>query len=235
MRTCFLVTSSLLTLLTGLSPAAAEIPSITVGTFPQEVRREFSVSDGLPVNAITSIAVLDGKTVLAGTVNGLARFAYDHWTIVKGTVGEPVEALAASGTTAVFALNGRLLALQGDRISLLVPLPPGLKVNGITLGEPIYLATDHGLFEYAGGALKPVAALNDLLEGNSAVFQVVNRSRVVIGAAAGLFQNSADGKWTRLFPADKSGRSWAPISVRGVAYDTRGRLWFASSQEGSSL
>ena len=230
MRNYFISTLLLLTLLTSFSLAAAGTPSMTVGTFPQEVRREFTVAEGFPVNAITSVAVLDGKSALAGTANGLARFAYDHWTIVNGTVGAPVEAVAGGGATALFALNGRLLTLQGDKISLLTPLPPGLKVNAIRLGEPIYLATDHGLFEYAGDTLKPVAALNDLLKGNSAVFQVAVGSRVVIGAAAGLFQRSADGKWTRLFPADKSGRSWAPINVRGVAYDTRGRLWFASPQ-----
>ncbi len=54
--------------------------------------------------------------------------------------------------------------------------------------------------------------------------------RLVVGSAAGLFQQETKDKWTRLFPADKTGRSWAPINVRGVAYDTRARLWFASPQ-----
>ena len=248
MRNYFISTLSLLTLLTSFSLAAAGTPSMTAGTFPQEVRREFTVAEGFPVNAITSVAVLDGKTALAGTANGLARFAYDHWTIVNGTVGAPVEAVAGGGATALFALNGRLLTLQGDKISLLTRLPPGLKVNAIRLGEPIYLATDHGLFEYAGGALKPVAALNDLLKGNSAVFQVAVGSRVVIGAAAGLFQRSADGKWTRLFPADKfgtrvgairydglnweyrEGRRWVPDDlVNGIAVTPEGNAWFATT------
>ena len=52
MRNYFISTLSLLTLLTSFSLAAAGTPSMTVGTFPQEVRREFTVADGLPVNAI---------------------------------------------------------------------------------------------------------------------------------------------------------------------------------------
>ena len=46
MRNYFISTLLLLTLLTSFSLAAAGIPSMTVGTFPQEVRREFTVAEG---------------------------------------------------------------------------------------------------------------------------------------------------------------------------------------------
>ena len=230
MRHHFVTASLLCVLLTSLTSRAAETPSITVGTFKQEVRREFTAADGLPANAVTSVAVLDAKTVLAGTTNGLARFANGRWTAVKGTAGAPVEALAASKDKVLLVLNGRLLSLQGDKLNLIAPLPPGVKVNSISVGEPIYLATDHGLFETTGSTLKPVTALNDALGENKSVFQVAVGPRIVVGAAAGLFQQEAKDKWTRLFPADKTGRSWAPINVRGVAYDTQRRLWFASPQ-----
>jgi hypothetical protein len=52
--------------------------------------------------------------------------------------------------------------------------------------------------------------------------------RIAIAAATGLYLG--DGKrWERLLPRSGS-RSWAPVDVRGVAFDARDRLWFASPQ-----
>ena len=217
-------------LLTSLTTHAIETPSITVGTYKQEVRLEFTTANGLPANSVTCVAVTDGKTVIAGTTSGLARFASGRWTTVKGTAGMAVDALAAGKGKVLFVLNGRLLSLQDDKTSLIAPLPAGVKVNSLSIGDVVYLATDQGLFENVGSTIKPVTALNDALGANKAVFQVAAGSRVVIGAAAGLFEKESDGKWTRFFPADKSGRSWAPVNVHGVAFDTLGRLWFASPQ-----
>lgn len=230
MRHHFVSTILFCGLLASLTSAAAETPSITVGTFKQEVRREFTAADGLPASAATCVAVLEAKTVLAGTTNGLARFVNGRWTTVKGTTGATVEALATSKDKVLLVLNGRLLSLQGDKLNLVAPLPPGVKVNALSGGETIYLATDQGLFENTGSTVKPVTALNEALGENKAVFQVAVGPRIVVGAAAGLFEQAAKDKWTRLFPADKTGRSWAPVNVRGVAYDTQRRLWFASPQ-----
>lgn len=220
----------LCTLLAILPFRGTEAASIAVGTFKQEVRREFTVADGLPANAATSVAVLDGKTVLAGTTNGLAQFANGRWKPIKGSAGGVVEAMAASTDSVLLVLNGRLLSLRGDKLNLISSLPPGVKANAISIGDTIYLATDAGLFEHTGSTLKPVEALSEALGENRAVFQLAIGPRLVVGATAGLFQKQANGQWTRLFPADNTGRSWAPINVRGVAYDTRGRLWFASPQ-----
>ena len=230
MRIHFVAVLVLTIFLTGLTSRAAEIPSITIGTFMQEVRQEFAVADGLPADSITAVAALDENIVFAGTSNGLARFSGGRWAVIPATSGAPVDALVASRDKVCFVSNGRLFSLEGDKPSLLAELTRGLKVNSLIAGESIYLATDQGLFEVSGGKLKSVGALNELLGSNASVFQVAAGSRVVVGAAAGLFQQDAKEKWTRLFPADKSGRSWAPVNVRGVAYDTRGRLWFASPQ-----
>jgi hypothetical protein len=48
-------------------------------------------------------------------------------------------------------------------------------------------------------------------------------------AASGLYLKRPGGDWERLFPRTAS-RSWAPVDVRGVAFDSAGRLWFASPQ-----
>jgi len=230
MRNRFIPMSSLAALLAGFTFASAETPPLTVGTFQQEVRKEFTSAEGLPANVITSVAVLDGKTVLAGTTDGLARFVDGRWSLVKGTDGAVVESVAANPNKVLFVLKGRLLSLQGDAITPIAQLPSGVKVNSINIGETTYLATDQGLFEIGDSALKPVSVLNDALGDNKSVFQIAVGPRVVVGAAAGLFQKEANDKWARLFPADKAGRSWAPINVRGATYDTLGRLWFASPQ-----
>ena len=53
--------------------------------------------------------------------------------------------------------------------------------------------------------------------------------RVAVAAESGLFLSDSDGGWKALFPRDDK-RSWAPYDVRGVAFDSEDRLWFASSQ-----
>jgi hypothetical protein len=53
--------------------------------------------------------------------------------------------------------------------------------------------------------------------------------RIAEARAGGLFLKAPNGAWERLFPRTAT-RSWAPVDVRGVAFDSRGRLWFASSQ-----
>lgn len=219
--------SSLAVWLASLAFAVAEMPSITVGTFKQEVRREFTTEDGLPANAVICVALQNEKTVLAGTTNGLARFADGRWTVVKETLGAAVEALA-TGSSA-FVSKGHLFVLQGDLVKSIARLPEGVRVNSLSIGGGTYLATDRGLFEMNGDKFKPVTSLNDALGENRSVFAVADGPDLWVGAAAGLFR--CEGKrWARLFPADNKGRSWAPINVRGAAYDSLGRLWFASPQ-----
>jgi hypothetical protein len=51
---------------------------------------------------------------------------------------------------------------------------------------------------------------------------------VAIAAEGGLFTQRG-GIWAVVLPQDGSTR-WAPVDVRAVAFDTEGRLWFASPQ-----
>ncbi len=234
MRTALIATSTLISFCAASALQAAEISSVKIGTFQQEVRREYTTAHGLPADAISSVATQDGKTVFAGTARGLARFENERWSLVAGTSGA-VSAVATAQGKVLFVAKDQLLSLDGGKVSAVAPLPGGAKVNSISAGEKVYVATDRGLFVLAGGALKPVAALNNLLGENRSVFQVAIGSRTVAGAAAGFFQQDGNDQWTRLFPADKKGRSWAPVNVRGVAYDTRGRLWFASPQGAGCL
>ena len=199
MRNHFVFTLCLLAQSTLLSPAA-ERPSIAVGTFKQEVRTEFTIENGLPSNDVTSIGVVDGKTVFAGTSKGLARYEQGRWQVVPGTAGTRIDAIAATKNQLLFAASDKLLSLQQDKISPLGALPASMKGNALIAGDPIYLATDQGLFENVGGDLKSVTALNNLLGEDRAVFQIARGSKLTVGAAAGLFQRDEKGKWERLFP-----------------------------------
>jgi ligand-binding sensor domain-containing protein len=48
-------------------------------------------------------------------------------------------------------------------------------------------------------------------------------------ARDGLYVPDAKGIPQRVYPRDGA-RSWAPVEVRGVVHDAKGRLWFASPQ-----
>jgi hypothetical protein len=69
----------------------------------------------------------------------------------------------------------------------------------------------------------------DLPTGDVRQLAYAHDGRVAAALDTGLYLKRPGGNWERLLP--RSGkRSWAPIDVRGVAFDARGRLWFASPQ-----
>ena len=214
---------------------SAEGPSVTVGTFPQEIRTEFGEKEGLPSAQVFAVAVAGDGTVYAGTAKGLARFSNGRWSVVPGVTGDSVEALAVGAGKLFFTSEQKLQTLEGQNARAVAPLPARIKVYNIAAGEHVYVATDQGLFEAVGDALRPVTALNNSLGGNKAVYQIATGPRLAVGAASGLFVQTARDTWTRLLPSDKSGRSWAPVEVRGVAYDSQQRLWFASPQGAGRL
>ncbi len=72
------------------------------------------------------------------------------------------------------------------------------------------------------------------LTGNVRQRATASDGRIAIAAANGLFLKQTGGAWQALTPGDGQ-RSWAPRDVRGVAFDTAGRLWFASPQGAGCL
>jgi hypothetical protein len=97
--------------------------------------------------------------------------------------------------------------------------------------SPVLVGTTGGLYAVESGVLAPVASLNELLGSEREIRQIAASSngRLAVAAKSGLFVKVAQEKWTPVYP--RSGRqSWAPYDVRGVTYDPRGRLWFASPQ-----
>ncbi|MCA9450824.1 MAG: hypothetical protein KC931_27120, partial [Candidatus Omnitrophica bacterium] len=114
-------------------------------------------------------------------------------------------------------------------------------------GGKIYAKSDKGLLVFDGQkwsldsstdpgeipGLQP-ADLKDIPDSDSfgTVYATAESEggEVAIGAEKGLFVIESQGEpAVRIFPRDGS-RSWAPTEVRGVGYDSKDRLWFASPQ-----
>jgi len=199
----------------GLAHGAA----IKVGTFPAEVKRSFTTTEGLPDDRVACVAIA-GARVFAGTARGLAVFSGDAWKADARFAAHPVEACAASGETLYFTFDGwlhRLVAATAERIAA---LPPGDVRSLATHAATVYLATSQGLFRSEAGRFVAVTLpARDLRQ-----VTVSRDGEIAVAAAEGLFVGGQ-----QIFPR-AANRSWAVVDARGVAYDSAGRLWFASPQ-----
>lgn len=101
----------------------------------------------------------------------------------------------------------------------------------------VLAVTPKGAVEFDSGKWRmaslpePAATAGDFVGERAEIRQTAKgpRGEEAVATSAGLFERTGGGAWQRLFPRDGV-RSWAPVDVRGVAYDSRGRLWFASPQ-----
>ncbi len=222
-------------LLSLLSAASAQDgPGIAVGTYLQDAATRYGKKHGLPGEDVFSVAVTAQGQVYAGTEAGLARFAEEKWAPVEGFTGKPVKLVAARGEEIFVTFDGALVHLGPGSAARAAPLPraaasPG-SIHGLVAGKAVYLATDAGLFELKGRALVLEARLAKLLGKATRVRGAAmgGRGDLAVAAEAGLFLRRDDA-WEPLHPQDGA-KSWAPRDVRAVAYDRRGRLWFASPQ-----
>jgi hypothetical protein len=208
------------------SAFAASNAGVKVGVFQEEVSRKFTAADGLPSIDVRSIAVASSGDIYAATAQGLARFSGGHWSVVAAQ-GAAVEQVAVGDDDVAFISGGKLLRLRGASISL-----PAVKVNQFTVaGAEAYLATDAGLYILKGKKFTLDSKLTKLLGSEKAIRQVAVASdgRIAVAALAGLFVKPASGAWGPVYPRNAS-RSWAPYDVRGVAFDAKNHLWFASAQ-----
>jgi hypothetical protein len=130
---------------------------------------------------------------------------------------------------------------------------PSDDIRDIALaGDIVYAATGNGVARYENGSWASVsqdewpeqdalgsaqkAKLRTLIGADDDTRQIANASdgRVAVAALAGLFLSTKNGEWQQLYPRTED-RSWAPHDVRGVAFDSQGRLWFASPQGAGCL
>jgi hypothetical protein len=196
--------------------------AVKVGVFPAEVKRSFTVRQGLPDDRVRCVAV-SGARVFAGTSKGLAIYAGESWKADARFAAHAVEACAAAGDTLYFTYDGAVQRLGTAAAERVGALPPGEVRSIAANGSDVYVATDRGLFRFETGRF---VALN-LAARDIRQVAVSRDGEVAVAAAEGLF--AGKGELQRALPREGN-RSWAVVDARGVAYDSRGRLWFASPQ-----
>lgn len=206
---------------------------IQVGPVFAETRAFYGMAHGLPSEDISEVAITADDTVYAASAKGLTVLKGERWSAIPKTLGKQVERITADGNAVLFVLEGKLYRLHQATASMLATIPVEAgKVNAVNSDSGVVLlATETGLYKWKNRKLSRIQELQDLLGKQPAIRQtaVSPDKEVAVAAAAGLFVRDPSGKWARVFPKDHA-RSWAPVDIRGVAYDTHGRLWFASPQ-----
>lgn len=162
MRTCLLLPLCLLATIV----AHSEVPSITIGKFPQEVAVKYTTDDGLPSNDVQSVYIGTDGLAYAETASGWAVLKNGRW--------------AAANAPADAVLPGRI---------------------------------DAGLYA-------DIADITNQIAQSS-------KGRLVAATSKGLLEKTAGG-FEPIVVHDGLGRQWAVEDVRGVTFDSTGRLWFVT-------
>jgi len=217
------------------APPKPAVPGIRVGQVPSEIRTVATTADGLPSNDVLSVTVLSSGEIYAGTAAGLARFDGHKWSAVSAVKG-PVKLVTRTRDGVLATSGDSIFRVRKGESDSLTALPEAARkpddLRSLAGGRTILLlGTRAGLFQSTRSPFTPVDALNSLLGPDKDIRQVAVSAdgHVAVAAAAGLFLRSPEGTWERLNPVNGS-RSWFPRDVRGVAFDGRGLLWFASPE-----
>lgn len=206
-------------------------PKIEIKEYLQEESTFFDTTNGLPAKEITSIAISEG-TVYAGTAKGLAVYENQSWHVVDSIPLETIQALYGINDLLYVASSSGLRILQ-DGESVHYSNLGGLTVNAIaTSNGVIYIASNEGLYTIENVTIQRDDTLLRLLDFRVQINDVAldSGNNIAIAAEAGLFVKKSILSWEEIYPQDETNRSWAPRSVKAVAFDAKGSLWFASPQ-----
>src|SRR5436190_20664286 len=200
-----------------LSPLFLSAQGMLVQPFTSEVRTVYDAGD------VLSVAVDASGTVWAATRVGLVRWR-NGTSILQA---RDTSIVAASGADVWFASRGALWRTSLDSLPRRVAnLPAAVRHILPGPGTSVLVSTAAGLFRLSGDSMVREAGLPD---GDVRQAAGARDGRIAAATASGLFLRREGGSWERVLP--KSGnRSWAPDDVRGVAFDSMDRLWFASPQ-----
>ncbi len=237
----------LLSLLSTLAPLATAAPltgaaSISVGTYPQEMRKAYTTADGLPSDDILAVAVTDSGAVYAGTVAGVARWAGEQWQPVAEIPAEPVHALLSVGDVLYIAAGNTILKWKDGAVTSLadeLPAPAtSLIVDPVGTGQPtavnLLAGTTQGLFFIGNGEARPYLVFDDAMEPITGVSGVaVNEAgHTFVATASGTFRQYQRGggydgggnglrafqkkmEWQHVLPSAGT-IGWAPSDVRCI-------------------
>jgi len=210
---------------------------VVVGAFPNEVRQQFTTVDGQSLDGIRSTAVDSAGRVVVGTTTGL--YWLDGTTWIRHDAIEGDVAALSQQDDHLLAISGTgVFRIDGARATLIARIPrdliPAGSITSLASSDAIWIGTTRGLFRLIDQQVTFVEDLFPSSVSNKAVYQIATAKdrRVALATQAGLFVLQQDGRppgWQRILPRDGN-QSWAPIEVRGVAFDQDDRLWFASPQ-----
>ena len=209
--------------------------AVRMGSFPAEIRKTFTTQHGLPADNALAVAVLPNGEVFAGTPKGLFQLKEGKRWVAAYDYSGPVKLIAVQGNRLICTADKSLYAIENGAEIELAKLPSvgvdAIDQHSLAAAKRVFLGTTSGLYELVSGTLQPVEALNSLLGDVREIRQVATNAdgEAAVATDAGLFVASPGGPWKAIYPREGI-RSWAPVDVRGVAYDSRGRLWFACPQ-----
>ena len=211
-------------LMLALSAPAA----VKVGVFDAEVKHSFTAAHGLPETSVNCLAV-SGARVFAGTAKGLASYSEGYWRAASGFNQHPVELCASAGDGVYFTYDGGLRQITPAGTSRVADLPPGQPRTLAAREGLVVLATDQAIYRLNPGrnSFDPIPLPVPAVQARQ--LAAGPNGELAVAAEQGLFVQDQAGKWRTEQPRDGN-KSWAPIDVRGVAYDSSARLWFASPQ-----
>ena len=178
-------------------------------SFRQEITQHFSTAQGLPANDVQLLDLAGGGTPRA--------FAGGKWSELRDGKWAEITALAPkSEREFVFADAG------GAPVT--VPLPWAEVKQIVRAGMATWLITVADPFLVRDGRMTSQGwpskwRVNQLAIGPD--------GGVFLASSGGLFRRVAKG-WERQEILDGLGRAWAVNDVLGVAFDSMGRLWFAT-------
>lgn len=158
------VLSIIVTLPAFVSAAPLEsTASISVGTYPQEMRTAFTTADGLPSDDVRDIAISASGTVYAATAAGLARWTGETWETVLRAPGDIQKILIIGDQVYVATGNSVYRVVEGNATSLVrLPASPNALVWDKSQGDDAMLAaTDKGLYALKDGNATQIEVLDD--------------------------------------------------------------------------
>lgn len=178
--------------------------------FQQETGRRFTETDGLPKGPVQLIECAPNGQVRAFVAGRWYEYRESRWN---------AEAALSPANDREFTFAGS----QGQRLTAPVPWREVSQV--LRVGRTNWVAGRHACVVVAeNGSRRTLPWPEDALVHQAAFSP---RGRLHIGSDRGLFAQEGE-RWQRLEILDRGGRMWATGDVPGVAFDSAGRLWFAT-------
>ena len=187
---------------------AADDFSAAPQLFRQETAERYTQLHGLPAAPIQLIYESRDQRIRA--------FATGRWYELREQQWH--ENLALRPTTREFIIP------DANGTAIKVPVPWKDVIQLIRSGDTIFLATSRDPFSVINGKLSSLGWPSRYRVNQIAVAPDGN---LALASDSGLFQQRPNG-WLPIAVVDDGGRNWTTQDVLGVAYDSKGQLWFAS-------